>query len=134
MIRFEIPGEQVPMPRPIVTRDGRGHIPSKVHKYEQLVATQYKAAGGTVHGGPVAVTIAFWFQMAKSWPKYKKRDRKGMPKTDKPDLDNVVKTILDGLNKVAYEDDAQVYKIHAVKHWYDGEPLTIVQVEGAEEE
>lgn len=133
MIRFEIPGEPVPKARPRVV-NGHAFTPEKTKAYEQLVATQYRAAGGTVHGGPVAVTIAAWYQMPKSWPKYKRTDMKGLPRTSKPDMDNVIKSILDGLNKVAWEDDAQVYKIHAVKHWYDGEPMTIVIVEGAEEE
>lgn len=133
MIRFEIPGKPVPKARPRVV-NGHAFTPEKTKDFEKLVATQYRAAGGTVHGGPVAVTIAAWYQMPKSWPKYRKAEQKGLPHTSKPDMDNVIKSILDGLNGVAWEDDAQVYKIHAVKHWYDGEPMTIVIVEGAEEE
>lgn len=128
MIRFEIPGKPVPKARPRVV-NGHAFTPEKTKAYEQLVATQYRAAGGTLHGNPVAVTIAVWYEMPKSWPKRKKLDQKGLPHASKPDLDNVIKSILDGLNGVAWEDDAQVYKIHAVKHWYDGEPMTIVIVE-----
>lgn len=33
----------------------------------------------------------------------------------KPDIDNVLKSIFDGLNKVAYEDDTQIVEVHSVK-------------------
>lgn len=128
MIRFEIPGKPVPKARPRVVH-GHAFTPEKTKDFEALVAMKYKAAGGTVHDGPVAVAIAVWYQMPKSWPKWKKGDYDLMPHTSKPDLDNVIKSILDGLNGCAWEDDAQVSKIRAVKHWYDGEPMTIVIVE-----
>ena len=35
----------------------------------------------------------------------------------KPDTDNVVKLVLDALNKTAYDDDNQVVKITAFKKW-----------------
>lgn len=126
--RFEIPGKPVPKARPRVV-NGHAYTPDKTKAFETLVAAKYKAAGGTVHDGPVSVTIAVWYQMPKSWPKYRKTEQKGLPHTSKPDLDNVIKSILDGLNGSAWEDDAQVSKVHAVKHWYDGEPVTIVIVE-----
>jgi len=31
------------------------------------------------------------------------------------DIDNLIKTVLDGLNGVAWEDDTQVVKVEAVK-------------------
>ena len=33
------------------------------------------------------------------------------------DIDNIVKVVLDGLNKVAYEDDKQVIEVKALKFW-----------------
>lgn len=128
MIRFEIPGKPVPKARPRVVH-GHAFTPEKTKDFETLVAAKYKAAGGRIYDGPVAVTIAVWYQMPKSWPKYKRTDMKGLPHTSKPDMDNVIKSILDGLNGVAWEDDAQVCKITASKRWYDGEPMTIVIVE-----
>jgi len=35
--------------------------------------------------------------------------------TKKPDIDNVVKAVLDGCNKVAFRDDAQVVRLSAEK-------------------
>jgi crossover junction endodeoxyribonuclease RusA len=35
----------------------------------------------------------------------------------KPDLDKLIRAVLDGLSRVAYEDDCQVIKIVANKHY-----------------
>jgi Holliday junction resolvase RusA-like endonuclease len=40
-----------------------------------------------------------------------------MPKTKKPDIDNLTKAILDALNGIAWNDDAQVAQITAKKVW-----------------
>ncbi len=37
--------------------------------------------------------------------------------TKKPDADNIIKIILDGLNKVAFYDDAQVCKLYFEKRY-----------------
>ena len=128
MIRFEIPGEPVSKARP---RHGKGntYTPKKTKDYERLVRLSYLNAGGQLHEGAVSVTIAVWYQVTKSWSKKKKAEMIGKPHTYRPDLDNVIKSVLDGLNGTAWEDDAQVSKIRAGKHWYDGEPMTIVIVE-----
>ena len=47
----------------------------------------------------------------------KERLTKGEYKLTKPDLDNVLKSILDGLNGVAFKDDSQVVSIKAEKRY-----------------
>ena len=128
MVRFEIPGKPVPKQRPRVV-NGHAYTPEKTTGYERLVRFKYREAGGQCHHGPVAVTISVWYDMPMSWPKYKKTQQKGLPHTQKPDIDNLIKAILDGLNGAAWEDDAQVCKVTASKRWYDGEPMAIVIVE-----
>ena len=56
-----------------------------------------------------------------------------MPHIQRPDLDNVVKAICDGLNGLAYVDDSQVSSIEARKIWG---PLarTVVTVEALTDE
>lgn len=59
---------------------------------------------------PVTVVVQFCMQIPDSWTKSKKQ----MANTDKikpigkPDLDNMIKSVLDGLNGVAYADDSQI--------------------------
>ena len=45
-----------------------------------------------------------------------------------PDIDNITKSILDGLNKVLYKDDKQVIEL-SVKKKYGEEPCVIVEYE-----
>jgi Holliday junction resolvase RusA-like endonuclease len=35
--------------------------------------------------------------------------------TKKPDLDNVVKSVIDGMDKIVFENDSQITSIHATK-------------------
>lgn len=37
----------------------------------------------------------------------------------KPDLDNYIKSVLDGLNGLAFEDDNQIIRIDAIKLYSD---------------
>lgn len=63
-------------------------------------------------GTPVSISIYTMRQLPKTRPAKVQSE----PDTIKPDLDNVIKLVLDGLNGVAYADDSQVTCIHCVKH------------------
>ena len=45
--------------------------------------------------------------------------------TKKPDLDNVIKAVLDALNGVAYKDDSRIVRIEARKEYSDSPRLEI---------
>ena len=47
--------------------------------------------------------------------------------TKKPDVDNIAKSVMDGMNGVAYNDDAQVTDLYVCKR-YSGEPKVCVRV------
>ena len=47
--------------------------------------------------------------------------------TGKPDLDNCIKLLMDGLNKLAWLDDAQVVRLTASKR-YAVAPQTVVEI------
>ena len=53
---------------------------------------------------------------------------KKQPPLVKPDIDNVVKLVMDALNGVAYDDDKQVVRQYAEKRYTDGEPYIAVRV------
>jgi Holliday junction resolvase RusA-like endonuclease len=65
--------------------------------------------------GAVAMRVAFWMERPKSVT------RKNRPHhTVKPDLDNLLKSIKDGLKLACvYKDDAQVVRIETSKHYAD---------------
>lgn len=108
---------------------GHAVTPPKTREYEKLIREEW------THGmmnGPLHVTTVFTFKVPKSYSKKKQAELIGMPKTTKPDLDNLVKAVLDALNGVAFEDDSRICSISAVK-LYGTEPCVFVKMEGEEE-
>jgi len=65
----------------------------------------------------IKATIKATYAIPKSFSKSKVMSAKlgFLLPTKKPDLDNIAKTILDGLNAYAYHDDAQVVKLSMEK-------------------
>lgn len=98
--------------------------------YEKRVkAAFYDAAGHHFKpvSTPVALIITIYFQPPKSVSKqvyHDMIDGKVYP-THKPDIDNCVKSIMDGLNGVAYEDDKQVVAIVVNKAYSTESKVTI---------
>jgi len=122
-MKIFIPGEPIAQPRAKVSTKGgfarayteRDH---PIHAYKQAIRLAYVNAGGEVLEGPVSIKIVCWFERPKGHSKKRRQQRE--PKTTKPDLDNVGKAILDGLNEIAYNDDGQVYRL-TVEKWYINE-------------
>lgn len=86
--------------------------PEKTVAYEGLIAhaAAQVMAGAPPLTGPVWLNVEMHFGVPASWSK-KKREQAllGLIRpTKKPDFDNVLKAVCDGLNGVAWVDDAQV--------------------------
>jgi len=116
-----IPGKPVGKARPRFRRAGFKVItytPDESKKYEKEVARIYKQSIGVLYTDiTLRVRILAKFPIPESWSK-KNKDRalKGEIKPNKkPDLDNIAKIILDGLNGVAYTDDKQVTSLEIEK-------------------
>lgn len=94
--------------RPRFGRD-RVYTPFKTERYEQHVAMVAKAqmVGAEMLDGPIHARIRFVFKRKKSV--------KRIHHIIRPDLDNLIKAILDGLNGIAFKDDAQVCSLSATK-------------------
>ena len=81
-------------------------------------------------GCEVHVNIHAMFPIPKSFSKAKREKAIAWeiaPQT-KPDLDNVVKAVLDGLNGVAYADDKQVTRLQ-IEKLYDGRPRLDIEMD-----
>ncbi len=63
---------------------------------------------------PDKFKVEFLIKMPDSWSKSKKRDMLDKPHQQKPDIDNLVKAVMDCLKK----NDATVYYIEASKVWW----------------
>ncbi len=140
-LTFEIPGKPQGKARPRIVRNkytGKSHgiTPEKTQAYEDLVRWSWKAAGGRFLGDRLLeVHITAYFATPKSYSKKKVREieENGLRPVCKPDLDNIQKVILDALNRLAYNDDAQVVKISCEKLYaLDGRERVVVTIRTTE--
>lgn len=127
---IEIPGKPQPKQRPRLARNGAIYTPAATQAYERLVARHAKLAGAKPVSGPVHVEITSMFAIPKSWSKKRKAAAEGQPHISRPDLDNLVKSVLDGLNGVAFADDALVHSVSCRKVWSSncGDGKTVVRI------
>jgi Holliday junction resolvase RusA-like endonuclease len=108
--------------RPRLTRNGHAFTDEKTRNYENLVKLlamdAMEKAGATVTDKPVKATINAYFEIPKSYTKKKVQAIiNGEIKPAKPDLDNIIKSLLDGCNKIIFKDDVQIYAISATKSY-----------------
>lgn len=106
---------------------GHAYTPKATREYEKLFAEAWGDA--EPFEGAIYVNVAAFFKIPKSATKAtaaRMRARELLP-LKKPDTDNVIKSVLDGLNGVAYRDDSQVAKIKAFKV-YDDQPRVEVTI------
>lgn len=123
MIYFSVPGEPVGKGRVRVTcakGTSCAYTPENTAVYENLVKLMYiQAAKGKRLEGAVDAEIHAFYSIPKSASKKKHDAMAGSPCLKKPDADNVAKSILDALNKLAFDDDSAVVTLHVEKQWSD---------------
>ena len=122
-IEFTAPVVAVPKDRPRFTRSGRTYTPAKTQAFEKQIALMARramadAGVSRVESGAVTVLAYFYYTPPQSWSKKRKLElikKVVVPKTTKPDIDNLKKAVLDGMNGVVFADDALVSRISAEK-------------------
>lgn len=95
---FTVPGKPVPKARPRAMVRGRhAHIytPATTKAFERDVGWEAKRAGVRKSQGLLAITLRFHG-------------------CSKGDCDNLAKSVLDGLNGIAYGDDGQIVDLHVI--------------------
>lgn len=65
--------------------------------------------------------VIFVIPMPKSWSKKKKEEYAYYPHTQKPDIDNLTKALLDSI----FSEDEHIWDIHTAKIWGE-EPFIII--------
>jgi Holliday junction resolvase RusA-like endonuclease len=108
MIEFIIEGKPQPKQRP---RFSKGHVytPKETLDYEKLVRVLYISKGGKLHENALKMRVVAYYHI--------KGKKIGEYKTSRPDLSNIVKSIEDGLNGIAYKDDSQIVILEAEKRY-----------------
>ncbi len=117
---FEVPGKIKGKGRPRVNSyTGIVYTPTNTKDYEYLVEQYFmlKYPKFKLLEGRVAVNIIATFNIPKTVKKQEleKMLENDISPTKKPDIDNIVKIILDALNKFAFKDDNQITKLNVEK-------------------
>ena len=135
-IIFNIEPVEQARPRATKTRKGiRLYDPKKVSTYKKQLGMmckfQYKKEPLT---GPLVVSLKFYRHIQSSVSKKERELRiTGAHRPIvKPDTDNYIKSTLDGLNGLLWEDDNQIVKIVAEKYYSD-HPRVEIEVQGVKE-
>jgi Holliday junction resolvase RusA-like endonuclease len=121
-IMFTIYGHPVAKGRPRFSTRGKfpvAYTPEKTKTYESEVGMMAKAAMGAskVLDGALEAFIYVTFPVPPSYSK--KRTEACLNDTEKhtkrPDLDNVIKAVIDGMDKIVFNNDSQITSIHSTK-------------------
>lgn len=131
---FEVPGKVRGKGRPRFMRNGHTYTDKNTVAYEKLIQASYLKRTSYISQKSVRISMYICFAPNRSDTKKNriiKLLNKLWPKK-KPDVDNVIKVVLDALNKVAYADDTQVNEIHVIRHWDEQERLVICLSENGE--
>lgn len=135
ILRFTVAGKPVGKARPRFTRRGFAYTPEKTVRYEAAVRAAcieaMRAQGVQKRVGvPLAIKCEFFFEPPKSWSKKRRELLVGecRPMPHKPDIDNLIKAVLDACNGIAYHDDAAVVEVNAKKR-YGAEDGVVVTIE-----
>lgn len=127
---FEIPGKIIGKGRPrLNSYTGAVYTPTRTKDYENLVMQYFmiKYPKFKQLEGRVSVEIVANFEVPKSTKKQDKilmLENKINP-IKKPDIDNIVKIILDAMNEIAFKDDTQITKLNVEKKYSEAESVLV---------
>lgn len=121
-------------PRAAVGKDGHAHVypDARTTKYESQLryAAQQQMAGRAPTILPVRVHVEVFVEIAASSAKWEHAAAATghlFPiKRNSGDADNFLK-ILDALNKIVWDDDAQIVEAHVFKRY--GQPRLVISIE-----
>ncbi len=130
---FEVIGDIKGKARPRVnTYTCQVYTPNNTKDYEELIKQyfQIKYPRYVPFENRVSVKIMAYFKVPKTTSKKDKEliSEGRLSPTKKPDIDNIVKIILDALNKMAFKDDNQITKLE-VEKVYGEEEKVYVRIE-----
>jgi Holliday junction resolvase RusA-like endonuclease len=92
---------------------------SKTRGFEALIAEQAKDAMGDMEPleTPLTVFLHFTLPIPASASKKVKEALLNAPHTKKPDIDNLCKSVLDGMANIVFKNDGQIASLHATKKY-----------------
>jgi crossover junction endodeoxyribonuclease RusA len=111
-LNFIVEGDPVPKGRPRLGK-GRIYTPRTTKAYEKKVAAVALVARQCCRLKPFKGPVEVIVEVVQAGVKVRVREMQHGTKST-ADLDNICKSVLDGMNGVIYDDDRQV---HVLKAW-----------------
>ena len=134
---FEVPGEPRGKGRPrFIKQTGKAYTDSETKAYENKIVAYYRKQLGNFRwpdSAFISVQVTAHYPIPKSATKAVTAAMRAgtMRPSRKPDIDNVMKIVLDALNGVAYKDDSRVVCVEAQKIYSDV-PRLEIRMRGSE--
>ena len=131
---FEVPAKIIGKGRPRLNAyTGTVYTPTKTKDYETLIEQYFlmKYPNYKTIQGRALVKIQAYFEIPKSTNKMQRNSmlENVISPTKKPDIDNIVKVVLDAMNKFAFKDDTQIVKLEVEKLYSTSEEKLVIQIE-----
>ena len=131
---FEVPSKIIGKGRPrLNSYTGVVYTPTRTKDYETLIEQYFlmKYPNYKIIEGRASVKIQAYFEIPKSTSKAHRSSmlENVISPTKKPDIDNIVKVVLDAMNKFAFKDDTQIVKLEVEKLYTTSEEKLVVQIE-----
>lgn len=104
----------IPLSRPRFSKH-TGKAFDSQKKDKQLLGLLFRTHFKTPLTTPISLKIEFNYLSAK----------KGTAMTSRPDLDNLIKFVLDAGNGIIWADDALIYELSAVKRYSDHNSIVL---------
>lgn len=134
-IRFTVTGKPVGKERPRYSQKTGGfYTPTKTKIFERHVALSARQCmaknAKIITSGPARVDVIIYHKIPASYNKQQQADALAnvIRPIKTPDVDNVLKCVLDGMQNVIYENDSQVVDARA-RRYYGLDWSTAVEVE-----
>ena len=125
-VKFNINTRPTPKQRPRLGKGGKVYTPNSTKLFEEICRLSY---GNRYYFDKeyISIKIVFKFKVPKSYSKKKHSEAiEGKIRPSTNDIDNLLKSVLDGLNGKAWKDDRYIYRIEAEKIFADKDCIEVV--------
>lgn len=110
-----------PAPRPRVTKKGHTYYPQKYLDFRADLKRELSKTELKFEEGAIKLEAIFYMPIPKSYSKKKRVEMEGSWHIKRPDTDNLMKAVKDGLEGLIYADDSRV-SFEIGKKIYSKEP------------
>ena len=124
-VKFHINTRPTPKQRPRLGKSGKVYTPNSTKVFEEICRLSY---GNRYYFDKeyISIKIVFKFKVPKSYSKKKYSEAiEGKIRPSTNDIDNLLKSVLDGLNGKAWKDDRYIYSIEAEKIFADKDCIEV---------